>query len=263
MLLVRTLMLTVCLLWAWSLALRIHAFATRRLPGVAWKVPYSQVPELAAIQQAFAKECQVPDLPECMRASTDAVYQAMRDDCLGLPDVEFYEAYEKEETMHRQWLGKFYSQTTDQSYRSRLGAWVRTIPPWLEEFAVQKINELVGRLGLDCRLGRLPDSRGTTYMGPNGFMEYHSNQDHFGGWRLYFHHLPTPGPPSWFAYRHPFDGSYRRIEDSNAGCNMFRIRKPPKDLLWHCIYSPTDRFSWGIWIDPEVARALQPLGLRV
>jgi hypothetical protein len=76
------------------------------------------------------------------------------------------------------------------------------------------------------------------------------------------HWLPDEGD-SYFVYRHPFDTTYRVVKDTNDGANMFRIRKPPKNLLWHGIYSETPRFSWGIWLPPELAQYLKVHGERV
>lgn len=235
-------------------------------PGVAWKIPYEAYPELAEIYAAFVKVCIIPEIPERYFTDTaqDVEFQSMRRDCTRLPQVGKYETLElSSQPMSRQFAesNPLY-QVPGGEYILRYGCYRRSIPFEVEQLATEKISHLMARLGLGNRLNKLTDSRGSTYMPPGGFMEYHSNQDHLGGWRLYMHYLPDKGN-SWFAYRHPFDGSYRRIADSNIAANMFRIRKKPKKLLWHAIYADTPRFSWGIWLPPELAQHLKTHGHRV
>lgn len=260
-------------------------------PGIAWKIPYKHFPELQVIYDAFCKSCEIPNIPEQYFSDikSNVIYQDMREACKTLPDHERWSNYElNNRTLTwgeavRPFLdttpGSPYhplpsdeqkSKGEDSEYYVRLGCFGRNIPSSVEQVATQQIQALMKRLGLPNKLNRLTDSRGTTYMPPGGFMEYHSNQAHYAGWRLYMHYLIPPkvvssdqeSAVSWFAYEHPFDGSYRRLQDTNTEANMFRIRKPPKKLLWHCIYSDTHRFSWGIWLPPELAQHLKAFGRR-
>lgn len=243
-------------------------------PGVAWKVPYEAYPELKEIYEAFKNSCEIPDIPSEYFAdiSQDEDYQNMRNDCKTLPDEKKYADLELgRETAKLENLDKFLDVTNARymippdkkgaEYRVRGGCYTRDIPKDVEKIATENIHKLMERLNLPNRLEHETDSRGSTYMPPGGFMEYHSNQKHYGGWRLYMHWLPDGGE-SWFAYQHPYDKSYHRIYDSNEAANMFRIRKPPKNLLWHCISSDCHRFSWGIWLPPELAQHLKQFGKR-
>lgn len=242
-------------------------------PGVAWKVPYAAYPELQEIYEAFKNSCKIPEIPVSYfrDIAEDEGYQAMRKDCHELPDESKYEQIELSGG-EKQGLERFMDESNVnyqiplnrvgfEEYKVRGGCYSRTIPNEVESLATTNINKLMERLGLTNRLERQSDSRGTTYMPPGGFMEYHSNQNHHGGWRLYMHYLPEGGD-SWFAYQHPYDKTYHRIYDSNEGANMFRIRRKPKRLLWHCIVADTHRFSWGIWLPPELAQHLKKFGVR-
>lgn len=246
-------------------------------PGVAWKVPYASYPELQAIYEEYRKSCEIPPIPPeyHQAAKENELYQSMRNDIRAptLPaDMKKYEEFEKTSLSKLEWaqsLKSFYSCQSPYriqpkcDYVPRLGCYRREISADLEQFATKQIQALMTRLGLPNRLERLTDSRGATYMPPGGFMEFHSNQDHFGGWRLYMHYLPQGGK-SAFVYQHPYDGSRREIEDNNEEGNLFRIRKPPKRLLWHGIYSEdAHRFSWGIWLPPELAQHLKTYGRRM
>jgi hypothetical protein len=265
-------------------------------PGVSWKVLVSSYPEIKAIKQKFIESCEIPliDPNYFIDAKENKVFQQMREDCKTLDTnlEEKYTAYESSSKNELEWakevkpfFGVRYalantenlikntekefnkipsdsSQTTCgekriTQYVPRLGCFQKHVSEELEKFAETKIDELMKRLGLSNRLNHKADNRGSTYMPPGvGFMEMHSNRNHFAGWRLYMHHLPDNGN-SWFSYRHPYDGSYRKIYDENERMNMFRIRKPPDNVMWHAIFSDTHRFSWGLWIPPELAQHLK------
>jgi len=241
----------------------------RKAPGVSWKLSYNDFPELDNIQRSFALFCSV--IPS-LRASymkdlmTQPDYLKIRQDCLSLPNEEFYTDFELGNHLKARTNIKhmYNTQSNNKGYRERLGCLTRDVSDELEEYARQQINGLMARLGLVNSLQRLSDSRGHTYMSPWGCMEYHTNRNHLIGWRIYFHYLPRD-KGSFFAYKHPYDGSYRRIYDSNQACNLFRLRdgKNNSPLLWHSIYSNVDRFSWGIYIPPELAQYLKPKGICI
>jgi hypothetical protein len=149
-----------------------------------------------------------------------------------------------------------------EEYTPRLGCYRRHISFELEQFATEKIKQLMSRLNLPNKLEKLSDSRGSSFTPLGGFMECHTNRFHLAGWRFYMHYLPENGE-SFFAYRHCYDGSLRIIPDSNTAANMFRIRKLPDALLWHSLWADTPRHSWGIYLPPELAQELKKLGKRL
>lgn len=269
-----------CVLFFFLCLLFLHLIAGSQVepvkaPGVAWKISYSDVPELEALQKAFAHFCKaLPVYPAAYLKELmfNEKYQRIRQDCLRLPDEAFYTDMElgqrgDPDLAFMYDAKRFPIQVEgeiDPQFKPRLGCLSRNVPRTLEDYARQQIEALMHRLGLTNKLERLSDSRGFSYMNPWGCMEYHTNRNHMIGWRLYLHHLPK-GEGSFFAYRHPYDGSYRRIPDSNLACNMFRLRdgKKGSPLLWHAIYSNTHRFSWGIYIPPELARHLKTKGTCV
>jgi hypothetical protein len=263
-------------------------------PGVAWKVTLEDFPELKEIHSKFVESCRIPIIPDeyFNDIASNATFQRMRADCMNIND-EIQKKYEEFETLAKKevpWASgvkSFYGvryaiaetdhliKNTEETfteipsefkpckrpkrvteYTPRLGCYIRHITEELENFAVTKVKELMERLRLPNALQRLTDSRGATYMPPGGFMEVHSNRFHLAGWRLYLHYLPEKGE-SWFNYRHPFDKSFRKIADTTLKANLFRIRKLPEKLLWHSIYADTPRFSWGIWIPPELGQYLK------
>lgn len=250
---------------------------TGKNPGVVWKVMYDQVPELQAIFKRFQKHCQIPhDTIHLHQYRQDTLnhstFQSMRNELFQLPNEYKWTVYELVKHKNIPWCQPLnvlkhtpYCQKDKSEYRFRMGCFTRTIPQQLEDYATKQIQNLMKRLSLPNRLSRLSDSRGSTYMPPGGFMEYHSNQNHYAGWRLYMHYLPKQSvdQTAYFVYQHPFDKTYHEIEDSHFGANMFRLRKPPQTLLWHGIYSNTHRFSWGIWLPPELAQYLKLFGVRM
>jgi hypothetical protein len=241
-------------------------------PGVAWKVKYSDYPELLLIYSKYKEYCSViPTIPieyndELLNNET---YQTIRNDCKYMTNEIIenkYDTFERDGKINSEWFFNVSHMLNDnnyQGYKPRLGCFIHNISLELETFATDQINKLMSRLQLTNKLKRLSDSRGSTYMPPGGCMEVHSNRDHLGGWRLYMHVVDECKGDSWFNYRHPFDNSIKIIKDVNDKANMFRIRKPPKQLLWHSIWSNTDRFSWGIWLPPELAQKLKENSDRI
>jgi hypothetical protein len=270
-------------------------------PGLSWKIKYSDYPELQDIYNAFVSSCITPDVPESWFENTakNPVFQEMRKDCMELDPIILegkYTKYETEALEKSEWslgIREFFSdkyfinhsitKSVDavfaeipidisqkkceyiprvEEYTPRLGCYKRHISFELEQFAIEKIKNLMQRLHLSNRLDKLSDSRGASFTPGGGFMESHTNRFHLAGWRLYMHYLPENGD-SFFAYRHCYDGSLRVIPDSNTSANMFRIRKLPDKLLWHSLWADTPRHSWGIYLPPELAQELKKSGNRL
>ncbi len=261
------------------------------LHGVCWKVPYANIPELQEIYQAFRDSCVAPQIPNewYEAAKHNSTFQSMRLEAQTLPQESEakYEVFETKPKRESEWalgLREFYgnrfavTQTTDsetlfarrpkdlqnecnaerrvEEYVPRGGCFYRHVSSDLERLARDKIQALMARWNLPNDFKRLSDSRGATWSPAGGFMEMHSNRKHFAGWRLYFHYLPEKDE-GFFVYKHPYDHTVRTVRDSNEACNMFRIRRPPNALLWHAIWNDSPRFSWGIYIPPELAQKLK------
>ena len=82
---------------------------------------------------------------------------------------------------------------------------------------------------------------GRNWYPPNGYMGWHTNAN-VQGFRLYCSHAPA-SKQSYFRY---LDPATRKIETSwdSAGWN-FRCFRTDLEPLWHCVYSETDRISFG------------------
>ena len=272
----------------------------KNVPGVVWKISYEKFPELKEIHEKFILSCQIPTIPKeyFQDLKSSEIVQQMRKEAseLNRNTDEKYIEYETKSKYSLSWTVptmEFYSdryaiqgitvpdplpmfkqvpkekseeqcheKNKKHDYIPRLGCYMKTIDKELETFASTKIQELMTRLRLPNQLERLTDSRGSTYMPQGGFMEKHSNQKHFAGWRLYIHYLPNQGE-SFFGYQHPYDHSFRKIQDTNSEANLFRIRKLPQKLLWHSIWSDSaERFSWGLFLPSELAQFLKQYGTR-
>lgn len=75
----------------------------------------------------------------------------------------------------------------------------------------------------------------------NGYMGWHTNNDN-QGYKLYCS-FARESDKSFFRYQHPISKEIITSWDKQ-GWN-FRIFKIQKELLWHSVYSETDRFSIG------------------
>ena len=82
---------------------------------------------------------------------------------------------------------------------------------------------------------------GRNWYPPNGFMGWHTNAN-VQGFRLYCSHAPVPGA-SYFRYQNPTTKAIVTSWDE-AGWN-FRCFRTDLEPLWHCVYSETDRISFG------------------
>lgn len=82
---------------------------------------------------------------------------------------------------------------------------------------------------------------GRIWYPENGYMGWHTNNDNQGH-KLYCA-FAKEGQKSFFRYRDPQTGEVNTSWDKQ-GWN-FRIFKVQSELLWHCVYSETDRFSIG------------------
>ena len=82
---------------------------------------------------------------------------------------------------------------------------------------------------------------GRNWYPRHGYMGWHTNAN-VQGFRLYCTHAPT-SRQSYFRY---FDPATQKIETSwdTAGWN-FKCFRTDLEPLWHCVYSETDRISFG------------------
>ena len=82
---------------------------------------------------------------------------------------------------------------------------------------------------------------GRNWYPPNGYMGWHTNAN-VQGFRLYCSHAPV-SQRSYFRYLDPVTQKIETSWDS-AGWN-FRCFRTDLEPLWHCVYSETDRISFG------------------
>jgi hypothetical protein len=99
--------------------------------------------------------------------------------------------------------------------------------------------------------------RGTFLYPPGAFHEWHTNQAHVEGWRMYLVQVDEP-ERSWFAFKDPRTGKVHRRPDRTGKINMFRVTKGKP--FWHTIYSATNRYSYGtVLSDYAAGRILKQL----
>lgn len=96
------------------------------------------------------------------------------------------------------------------------------------------------------------DIKGLFYYPPGGFREWHTNMLDDTSWRLYYIHT-TEDDKSWFRYVPAGSNKTVLVPDRTGYYNMFRLRGRKNELLWHSVYSDTNRFSVGFKITPSFA----------
>ena len=110
-----------------------------------------------------------------------------------------------------------------------------------------KLDRQVRRL-LEERLGKRVHvgNSGQFWYPPGSFMGWHTNHQ-APGWRLYLTLASSPGK-SFFRYLDPESGTIKTSWDCGFDVRLFRVGD--EQPLWHCVYSETDRFSFGFLIRP-------------
>ena len=82
---------------------------------------------------------------------------------------------------------------------------------------------------------------------PGAYMAWHTNSG-APGWRMYISHAEQPGK-SFFRYRDADTNEIITSMDDEWNVRIFEIRSGK--LLWHAVYSETNRFSLGYMIYPQ------------
>jgi hypothetical protein len=100
-------------------------------------------------------------------------------------------------------------------------------------------SKLATLFGMRTGLSVIPS--GHFWYPPGGYMGWHTNSK-APGWRLYVSYSAEDGK-SFFRYREPDTGCIVTSKDSGLNCRLFRVSGDR--LLWHAVYSETDRFSLG------------------
>jgi hypothetical protein len=86
---------------------------------------------------------------------------------------------------------------------------------------------------------------------PRGsYMGWHTNSG-FPGWRMYVSFSEQPGR-SFFRYRNPDSGEIVTSPDDEWTVRLFLVSRDR--VLWHSIYSETNRFSLGYMVHPWSAK---------
>lgn len=88
------------------------------------------------------------------------------------------------------------------------------------------------------------EARGNFYYPKGGFREWHTNVHHPRGYRMYFITCPEDNK-SWFNYIDPKTNKVYNLPDKNEYANIFYVYNDINKVIWHSIYSETDRFSLG------------------
>lgn len=91
--------------------------------------------------------------------------------------------------------------------------------------------------------------------GPSGFfwyptgayMGWHTNANRPG--ERFFCTYVEEGEKSFFRFRNPQDDKiYTEWEHKGWNFRRFRVGSKNTDILWHCVYSETERFSFGFYL---------------
>lgn len=87
---------------------------------------------------------------------------------------------------------------------------------------------------------KLVAASGRFHYPPKGFMGWHTNSNMLG-WRVYATRSEESGK-SFFRY---YKNGKTITEDEIKGWNFRAFEVKKGNLYWHCVYSDTDRYSFG------------------
>ena len=98
------------------------------------------------------------------------------------------------------------------------------------------------------------EARGNFYYPKGAFREWHTNAYHVNGYRMYF--IAKGQGDSYFNYINPDNNQVVNLKDVNEYANIFYVYGTDNwdKMIWHSIYSNTDRFSLGFNIYPEALK---------
>ncbi len=85
------------------------------------------------------------------------------------------------------------------------------------------------------------DRIGHFWYPPGSYMGWHTNSN-APGWRMYVTYCDDPGK-SFFRYRDPRSHEIATSYDRRWTVRLFKVSA--NDLMWHSIYSDTNRYSFG------------------
>lgn len=89
---------------------------------------------------------------------------------------------------------------------------------------------------------------GSFWYPEKGYMGWHTNENHTG-FRVYCAYS-FKERSSFFKYRNPDTGEIVTCwDDVGWNVRVFKVGRTPKDRLWHCVYSNTDRISIGFSVE--------------
>ena len=108
---------------------------------------------------------------------------------------------------------------------------------YLEQFEENKVK--VAAAGLFPN-NKLVSISGRFYYPEKGYMGWHTNSNMLG-WRVYASHCEE-GNKSFFRY---FQKNKVHTDWEDQGWNFRAFEVKPGNLYWHCVYTETNRYSFG------------------
>jgi len=96
---------------------------------------------------------------------------------------------------------------------------------------------------------------GLFYYPPGGYAEWHTNRYDIVGWRFYYIRTSEPNR-SWFRYKHARNETIHLAPDGKEHYNMFYLERKEDELVWHSVYSDTDRWSIGFNVPSTFAHLI-------
>ena len=171
-------------------------------------------------------------------------FTEMRSEIMGYPDKRKYDQFEVDCSYRGKTLPKTREPYNDV-WRILNGKYIHTVND--KSFPDYYWDKSQMKEMLDLGM----EARGNFYYPKGAYREWHTNAYHVNGYRMYF--IATGKGGSYFNYINPESNQVVNLKDANEYANIFYVYGTDNwdKMIWHSIYSNTDRFSLGFNIHPE------------
>lgn len=174
----------------------------------------------------------------------DKYLTTFRKDVMKYPDKEMYNSFELNSTIKDKTV-KIFTLPYNDVWRVTNGKYQHLV----NNVSFPSYYWSKDKLQILTDLG--VEARGNFYYPKGAFREWHTNAKNISGFRMYF--IAKNEGNSWFNYINPETNKVVNLPDKNEYANIFYVHNYQNwdKVIWHSIYSETDRFSLGFNFKPK------------
>ena len=176
--------------------------------------------------------------------SKNRYFTEMRNEIMSYPNKEKYDKFEVNCSYGGKTIPKI-RETYNNVWKIQNGKYTHTVndKSFPDYYWDKELMQKMLDLGMEAR--------GNFYYPKGAFREWHTNAYHVNGYRIYF--ITKGNGESYFNYVNPDTNKVVNLPDRHEYANIFYVYGTDNwdKMIWHSIYSNTDRFSLGFNVHPE------------